>query len=81
MDSKQEIIGNIYYNESGFGSKATTLKHAREKDKSISVKDAEEFFKQNVEIKKKNQGATTPLLHLTITILIKLIYSLFQKRT
>jgi len=50
MDSKQEIIGNIYYNESGFGSKATTLKDAREKDKSISVKDAEEFFKQNVEI-------------------------------
>ena len=50
MDSKQEIIGNIYYNESGFDSKATTLKDAREKDKSISVKDVEKLFKHNVEI-------------------------------
>ena len=58
--SKQEIIGNIYYDKAGFGSKNTTLKDARERDKSITMKDVEEFFKQNVEIKKKIQEATIP---------------------
>ena len=55
--SKQEIIGNIYFDKAGFGSKNTTLKDAREKDKSITMKDVEGFFKNNVEIcrdKKKN---------------------------
>ena len=44
--SKQETIGNIYYDKAGFGSKNTTLKDAREKDKSITMKDIEEFFKK-----------------------------------
>jgi hypothetical protein len=77
--SKQEIIGNIYFDKSGFGSKNTTLKDAKEKDKSITMKDVEEFFKKNVEIKKIRE-ATTALLLLTTIILIKLTYSLFQKR-
>ena len=41
--SKQEIIGNIYFDKAGFGSKNTTLKDAREKDKSINMKDIEDF--------------------------------------
>ena len=44
--SKQEIIGNIYYDKAGFGSKNTTLKDARERDKSITMKDVEEFKKK-----------------------------------
>jgi len=39
--SKQEIIGNIYFDKAGFGSKNTTLKDAREKYKSITMKDVE----------------------------------------
>ena len=56
MSTKQEIIANIYYDKSGFSSKATTLKDAREKDKNITMKDVEEFFRKNVEIKKKPRG-------------------------
>ena len=54
--SKQKIIGNIYYDKSGFSSKAKTLKDAKEKDKSIKMADVEEFFKTNVEIKKNPRG-------------------------
>ena len=39
--SKQEIIGNIYFDKAGFGFKNTTLKDAREKNKSITMKDVE----------------------------------------
>ena len=49
MSTKQEIIANIYYDKSGFSSKATTLKDAREKDKNITMKDVEEFFRKNVD--------------------------------
>ena len=51
MSSKQEIIGKIYYDKSGFGSRATTLRDAREKDKTIKMEDVEEFFRKNVEQK------------------------------
>ena len=47
--NKQKIIYDIYYDRSGFGSRATTLKDAREKDKSITKEDVEEFFRKNVE--------------------------------
>ena len=57
MSSKQEIIANIYYDKSGFSSEATTLKDARAKDKSITKDDVEEFFRKNVEIKKKAERA------------------------
>ena len=79
MSSKQEIIGNIYYDKSGFSSKNTTLKDAREKDKSITKDDVEEFFRKNVEIKKIQEDIIALLRH-TINILTKLIYSLFQKK-
>ena len=38
----------------GLALKNTTLKDAREQDKSITMKDVEEFFKSNVELKKKS---------------------------
>ena len=56
MSSKQKIINDIYYDRAGFGSKAVTLKDAREKDKSITKEDVEEFFKKNVEVKRKPRG-------------------------
>ena len=55
-DNKQKIISNIYFDRSGYGSKATTLKDAREKDKTITMKDVEQFFRKNVEIKAKPRG-------------------------
>ena len=54
--NKQKIINDIYYDRSGFGSRATTLKDAREKDKSITKEDVEEFFKKNVEEKRRPRG-------------------------
>ena len=39
--SKQEIIGNIYFYKAGFGSKNTTLKDAREKTTSTTMKNVE----------------------------------------
>ena len=41
---KQQIINDIYFDRAGFGSKATTLKDAKEKDSSIKMSDVEEFF-------------------------------------
>ena len=49
--SKQEMISNVYYDKSGFGSKQRTLKEAKEKDKTITMKDIEDFFRKNVEQK------------------------------
>ena len=54
--SKQEIIGNIYFDKAGFGSRKTTLQDAKDKDPTITMKDVEEFFKKNVEIKKNPRG-------------------------
>ena len=55
-DGKQDIISKIYFDRAGFGSKANTLKDAREKDKSIKMSDVEEFFRKNVEVKKLPRG-------------------------
>ena len=56
MSSKQETISKIYYDKSGFGNKAVTLRDAREKDKTIKMEDVEEFFGKNVEQKKQLCG-------------------------
>ena len=53
---KQKIISDIYYDKSGFGSKQTTLQDARMKDKTITMSDVNEFFKKNVEEKRKMRG-------------------------
>ena len=42
--NKQKIINDFYYDRAGFGSRRTTLKDAREKDPSITMKDVEQFF-------------------------------------
>ena len=49
-ENKQKIISEIYFDRSGYGSRATTLKDARAKDKTITKDDVELFFKKNVEI-------------------------------
>ena len=54
--SKQKIINDIYYDRAGFGSKKTTLEDAKKKDPAIKMADVEEFFKKNVEVKKKAGG-------------------------
>ena len=56
MSEKQNIINDIYFDRAGFGSKATTLKDAKAKDPSIRMEDVEEFFRKNVEVKKKARG-------------------------
>ena len=56
MSSKQDIIGKIYFDRSGYGSKQTTLRDAKEKDKTITMRDVEEFFRKNVEQKKQLRG-------------------------
>ena len=57
--NKQKIINDIYFDRSGFGSKATTLKDARQKDKSITMDDVNEFFRKNVEMKRKPRGTNS----------------------
>ena len=46
MTSKQDTIAKIYFDRSGYGSKQTTLRDAKEKDKTITMKDVEEFFRK-----------------------------------
>ena len=53
---KQKIISDIYYDKSGYGSKAITLKDSKQKDKTITADDVNEFFKKNVEEKRKMRG-------------------------
>ena len=54
--SKQETIGNVYHDKSGYASKKTTLEDSKKKDPTIKMADVEEFFKENVEIKRKPRG-------------------------
>ena len=56
MSSKQDIINDTYFGRGGFGSKARTLQEARKKDKTITADDFNEFFRKNVEQKRKETG-------------------------
>ena len=56
MISTQEIIKSVYYDRSGYGSKQTTLKDAKQKDSSTTINDINEFFSINVEEKRKMRG-------------------------
>ena len=56
MADKQKIIADIYFDPSGFGSKALTLKDAKAKDATITRSDVEKFFKENVDEKRKPRG-------------------------
>ena len=55
-EGKQKIIAEVYYDRSGFGSLKTTLDDSRKKDPSIRMEDVKEFFRKNVEVKKKLRG-------------------------
>ena len=56
MSNKQKIINAIYFDKSGFSSRAITLKDARQKDKSITMDDVNEFFRKNVEERRRPRG-------------------------
>ena len=56
MTSKQEIISKMYFDKSGFGSRAVTLTNAREKDNSIKMEDVAVFFNKHAELKKQLRG-------------------------
>ena len=56
MTSKQEIIASVYYDKSGFSSKQNTLADARKRDNTIKMEDVNEFFRKNIEEKRKPRG-------------------------
>ena len=53
---KQQIIRDIYFDRSGYGSRKTTLEDAKKKEPTIKKEDVEQFFRKNVEIKAKPRG-------------------------
>ena len=53
---KQKVVNDIYFDRSGIGSRAATLQDAKKKDASITKEDVEEFFRKNVEEKRKPRG-------------------------
>ena len=59
MSEKQKIINDVYFDKAGFRSKQRTLDEAREKDKSITVDDINEFLKKNVEQKCRAVGTNS----------------------
>ena len=66
MSDKDKIISEIYYDQAGFGSIATTYKDAKKKDASITMQDVKEWFQENVE-RKNNCLDTIRLLPLIST--------------
>ena len=44
MSEKQKIINDVSFDRAGYGSKSRTLAEAREKDKTITMADINEFF-------------------------------------
>ena len=56
MSEKQQTINDVYFGKAGFGSKSRTLAEAREKDKTITMGDINEFLRKNVEQKRKPVG-------------------------
>ena len=59
MSEKQKIINDVYFDRAGFGSKSRTLEEAREKDKTITMSDINEFFRKNVDQKRKPVGSNS----------------------
>jgi hypothetical protein len=53
---KNNIINNVYHDQSGYGSIQKTYEEAREKDNSITLKNVRDWFAQNVERKKQLKG-------------------------
>ena len=44
MSEKDKIISEVYYDQAGFGSIATTYKDAKKKDASITMQDVKEWL-------------------------------------
>ena len=44
MSSEQDIISEVYYDRSGFGSRARTVQEARRKNTSITADGIHEFL-------------------------------------
>ena len=59
MSEKQKIINDVYFDKAGFGSKQRTLDEARKKDKGITMSDINDFFKKNVEQKRRPVGTNS----------------------
>ena len=59
MSEKQKIINDVYFDRAGFGSKSRTLEEAREKDKTITMSDINEFFRKSVDQKRKPVGSNS----------------------
>ena len=59
MSEKQKIINDVYFDRAGFGSKNRTLEEAQEKDKTITMSDINEFFRKNVDQKRKPVGSNS----------------------
>ena len=57
-DNKQKVISDIYFDRSGYGSKATTLKDAREKDKTITMKDVEDSLERMLRLRESKRVRT-----------------------
>ena len=57
--NKDDVIKNIYFDRSGFGSVATTFKDAKAKEPSITLNDVKEWFRKNVEQKRKQRGTNS----------------------
>ena len=56
MTDKTDVLKKIYYDRAGFGSIRTTYQDARKKDKTITMDDVRDFFKDFVEKKKQQRG-------------------------
>ena len=57
MSEKQKVINGVYFDRAGFASRSRTLEEAREKDKTITMSDINEFFRKNVAQKRKPVGS------------------------
>ena len=69
MSERQRIINDVYFDRAGFGSKSRTLAEAREKDKTITMGDINEFFRKNVEQQRRPVGQNSfiaPIPHMSI---------------
>ena len=59
MSEKQKTINDVYFDRAGFGSRSRTLEEAREEDKAITMSDINEFFRKNVDQKRKPVGSNS----------------------
>ena len=54
--NKDDIKKNLYFDRSGFGSVQTTYQDAKKKEPKVTLNDVKEWFKKNVEVKRKQRG-------------------------